>query len=75
MATFADLKITAIEKMPCYTHSDPKRRGHAIPWGGGGGAEHGEAPGLVRRQREGDLWPESLLGHLRKEGVRQGKQV
>lgn len=35
MATFADLKITAIEKMPCYTHSDPKRRGHAIPWGAG----------------------------------------
>ena len=55
------------------THSSHERACHEM-----GGLAHGEAPGLVRKPREqvgGTVGKCLYCGFLRKEQVRQGKQV
>lgn len=71
MVRSTDQDMIAIEMTVCYSVS--KRREHTPHHT----APHGEAPGLVRRQREqgGNIEKSSYCDFPRKEHVKQGKQV
>lgn len=61
--------MTANKKIVLLT--DPKRKGHALPWG-----PHGEALGGHEAEGVGDNVAESFYCcFLKKEQVRWGKQV